>query len=110
MIFNGHTEEYIENIDEELFTEIQVMYADGLLGNKGIFDALTPITAAIFNYLRPEKSSAVAVEEIFPSVHEYTVDPSNDVDPETQVSNALIGWMSRAKGFQMNRFKNGNPN
>ena len=47
MVFNGHTRQYIDTIDEELFTEIQVMYADGLLGNKGIFDALTPVTTGI---------------------------------------------------------------
>lgn len=85
------------------------MYADGLLGNKGIFDALTPLTAAIFNYLRADNATAIKSSEIFPWVHEYSVDPSNDVDPDMQVSNALIGWMSQAKGFQMNRFKNGKP-
>jgi hypothetical protein len=40
MVFNGHTEEYVESIDEDLFAEIQVMYADSMLGNKAIFDAL----------------------------------------------------------------------
>jgi hypothetical protein len=86
------------------------MYADGLLGNKGIFDALSPITAAIFNYLRSENATAVKVDEIFPWVHEYSVDPSNDVDPETAVSNSLIGWMTQAKGFTMDKFPNGRPN
>lgn len=109
MIFNGHTEQYIEDIDEELFTEIQVMYADGLLGNKGIFDAIAPLTAAVFNYFRDEKASAIKTSEVYPWVHEYSVDPSNDVDPETAVSNSLIGWMSQAKGFKMDRFANGNP-
>lgn len=107
MVFNGHTEQYIESLDEELFTEIQVMYSDGLLGNKGIFDAITPVTTAIFNYLRNAGSPAFKPTEIFPWVHEYTVDPAFDIDPETAVSNGLIGWASQAKGFNMGLFKNG---
>jgi len=110
MVFNGHTEQYVESLDEELFTEIQVMYADGLLGNRGIFDALTPVTAAMFNYLRAENSPAIKSSEIFPCVHEYTVDPSNDVDPNVAASNGLMGWMTQAKGFRMDRFQNGRPN
>lgn len=106
MVFNGHTTEYIESLDEELFTEIQVMYADGVLGNKAIFDALAPITAAVFNYFRDPKSSAIKTTEIFPWIHEYSIDPSNDIDPATSVSNALIGYVSQAKGFRMDRFAN----
>jgi hypothetical protein len=109
MVFNGHTEQYVETIDEELFTEIQVMYADGLLGNKGVYDALAPITAAVFNYFRADNAASIKSEEIFPWIHEYGVDPSNDVDPETAVSNSLIGWMSQAKGFKMERFANVQP-
>jgi hypothetical protein len=109
MVFNGHTEQYVETIDEELFTEIQVMYADGLLGNKGVYDALAPITAAVFNYFRADNAPSIKSEEIFPWIHEYGVDPSNDVDPETAVSNSLIGWMTQAKGFEMNRFANAKP-
>ena len=81
MVFNGHTRQYIDTIDEELFTEIQVMYADGLLGNKGIFDALTPVTTGIFNYLRAQGSATIKGEQIFPWVTEYTTDPENDPTP-----------------------------
>ena len=70
MVFNGHTRQYIDTIDEELFTEIQVMYADGLLGNKGIFDALTPVTTGLFNYLRAQGSAPIKGEQIFPWVTE----------------------------------------
>ena len=42
MIFNGHTPEMVDDLDEETFAELQVMYADGLLGNKGLFDAFKP--------------------------------------------------------------------
>lgn len=110
MVFNGHTEEYIETLDEELFTEIQVMYADGFLGNKGIFEALTPVTAAVFNYMRPPNTPAVKTNEIFPWINEYSVNPDNDTPEEQIPSNGLIGFASQAKGFKIDRFKNAKLN
>lgn len=103
MVFNGHTRQYIDTIDEELFTEIQVMYADGLLGNKGIFDALTPITTGIFNYLRAQGSATIKSDQIFPWVVQYSTDPDNDQTP----SDALFTYMTQGKGFNMERFKHG---
>lgn len=108
MVFNGHTQEYIETIDEELFTEIQVMYADGVIGNKGVFDALAPITAAVFNYFRPQGASAFKVDQIFPWVQEYSVNPDTEMTPEQAASNGLLVFMSQAPGFEMTRFQNGN--
>jgi hypothetical protein len=102
MVFNGHTEQYIDTIDEELFTEISVMYADGLLGNRGVFDALAPVTTAIFNYLRTPSAPAFKMEQIFPWVHEYSTDPENDATP----SDGLVGFVSTAKGFKIDRFAN----
>ena len=108
MVFNGHTQEYIDTIDEELFTEIQVMYADGILGNKGIFDAVGPLTAAVFNYFRPQGAPAFRVEQIFPWVHEYSVNPDTEPSPAQKVSDSLLLFMSQAQGFDMARFQNGN--
>lgn len=103
MVFNGHTRQYIDTIDEELFTEIQVMYADGLLGNKGIFDALTPVTTGLFNYLRAQGSAPIKGEQIFPWVTEYSTNPDDDLN----ASDALLTYVSQAKEFRLERFKNG---
>ena len=103
MVFNGHTRQYIDTIDEELFTEIQVMYADGLLGNKGIFDALTPVTTGLFNYLRAQGSAPIKGDQIFPWVTEYSTDPAND----PSASDGLFTYVTQAKGFKIERFKNG---
>ena len=105
MVFNGHTEQYIETLDEELFTEIQVMYADGLLGNRGIYDALTPITAAVFNYFRSSNTAPIKTQDIFPWVHEYSIDPETEPTKEEKASNALLSFMSQAPGFDAEKFK-----
>ena len=105
MVFNGHTEQYIESLDEELFTEIQVMYADGLLGNKGIFDALTPITTAVYNYFRSAQSPTIQAADIFPWVQEYSINPDTVPTKEEQTNNALLTFMSQAQGFKPELFK-----
>ena len=108
MVFNGHTTQYIDTVDEELFGDIQVMYAEGMLGNKGIYDALAPVTAAIFNYFRAEGQAPYKTESIFPWVNDYFKNPDFEPKPEEQVSSNLPGYMAQAKGFKKERFKNGN--
>jgi hypothetical protein len=105
MVFNGHTEEYIDSIDEELFTEISVMYADGILGNRGIFEALAPITTAIFNYIRPANAPSYKQNQIFAWVDEYLIDPDTIPSAKENVSNALLTYMTTAQGFSMDKFK-----
>ena len=108
MVFNGHTEQYINSLDEEIFAEIQVMYADGMLGNKGIYDALAPITTAVFNYMRSEKQSAYKQEQIFPWINEYSINPDFEPTSEEVVNSSLLSYVSQARGFKRERFKNGN--
>lgn len=104
MVFNGHTTQYVDSLDEELFGDIQIMYAEGMLGNKGVFDALAPITTALFNYIRPQGAPAYRVEQIFPWINEYLINPDFEPTPEEQVSANLLGFMAQAKGFNKERF------
>lgn len=106
MVFNGHTEQYINSIDEELFGDIQVMYADGMLGNKAIFDALAPITAAVFNYLRAENAPAYRTDAIFSWINDYLKNPDFGPTETEQVNNSLLTYVTQAKGYKKERFKN----
>ena len=102
MIFNGHTEQYINSLDEELFADIQVMYADGLLGNRAIYNALTPITTALYNYMRAPNTRAYKSSEIFPWIESYSINP--DIE-DNSVNNSLLLFMTQAPNFKMDRFK-----
>lgn len=102
MVFNGHTEQYINSLDEELFAEIQVMYADGLLGNKGIFDALTPLTTAVFNYMRSSNSPPYRSHQIFPWINDYSTDPEIIDDSANQ---SLLIFLTQSPGFDKDKFK-----
>lgn len=104
MVFNGHSEEYVDTIDEELFTDIQVMYADGLLGNRGIYDALSPVTAAVFNYFRAANAKPIKTQDVFPWIHEYSVDPSTEQTKEDQINQAFFVFLSQQDGFDKGFF------
>jgi hypothetical protein len=103
MIFNGHSAESIDKIDEETFTEICVMFSDGILGNKGTFDAITPLTTAVFNYIRPSGAPAYKSENIFPWVVEYEKNPDLELPKQDMISNALLSFMMQAPGFSMEK-------
>lgn len=84
------------------------MYADGMLGNRAVFDGIAPLTTAVFNYMRPENVGAYKQSQIFPWINQYWENPDNDVGPDEQVNNALLSFVSQAKGFKKERFKNVN--
>lgn len=81
------------------------MFADGLVGNKAIYNALTPITTALYNYMRGPNTRAYNSNEIFPWIESYSINP--DID-DNQANNALLLFMTQAPNFKMDRFiKNG---
>lgn len=107
MVFNGHTEKSVSEISEEVFTEIQVMFADGILGNRGVYDSVAPLTAGVFNYIRPEGAPAYKPEQFFPWINDYFKNPDFEPTQAEQVSNSLLAYIAQAKGFSLERFKNG---
>ena len=83
------------------------MYANGMLGNRATFDAVAPLTAGVFNYIRPEGAPAYKQDQLFPWINEYWLNPDLEPTPEEKVNSALLGFMSQAKGFDKKRFKHG---
>ncbi len=81
------------------------MYADGMLGNRGVFDSIAPLTAGVFNYIRPSGAPAYKSNDLFPWINEYWLNPDNEPTKDEQVSNSLLGYIAQAKGFSKERFK-----
>jgi hypothetical protein len=106
LIFNGHTVESIDEIDEETFTDICVMYGDGVLGGKAIYDAIAPLTTAVFNYIRQPSTPAFKVDDLFPWVNEYEKNPDTEPTPQDKTNHALLMFMTNAPDFNIERFKN----
>jgi len=100
MVFNGHTQDNIDALDEQIFNEIVVMYADGLLGNKNLITTLGTLTAGVFNYMRPSNSSPYDLKGVIGSAYGYIYE-----DKEATPSDSLLTFMSQAPGFTMDKFK-----
>lgn len=100
MIFNGHTVESINSIDEETFTSIMVMYADGIIGNKGLINTIGSLTNGVFNYIRSPNTPPYSLKSIIGNVYGYMYS-----DVEISPSDALKGFISQAKGFDIKKFE-----
>jgi hypothetical protein len=99
MVFNGHTKESIDAIDEITMNEITVMYADGVIGNQGILTTLGSLVAGVFNYTRAPNTPAYNLKSILGNTYGY-IFPEVKEDP----SNSLLNFMTQAQGFSMDKF------
>jgi hypothetical protein len=100
MIFNGHTRKNIDELDEATMHELMVMYADGLIGNKGLIVGLGTLTNGVFNYMRPPNSPPYALKSILGNVYSY-IYPDKDLS----ASESLLTFMSQAPEFSVDKFK-----
>ena len=76
------------------------MYADGVLGNKGMLQIMGSLTTAVFNYMRAQHSQPYTLKSILNTTYGYLF---NDV--ELTASDSLLLFMSQAQGFSLDRFK-----
>ena len=100
MLFNGHTQQSINEIDEATFTEIMVMYSDGIIGNKKAIDVLGTLVTGVFNYIRPPNSSPYNLKGVINEVYGYLY-----AEQKQNASDSLLTFMSQAQGFSMDKFK-----
>lgn len=100
LIFNGHTQDTINALDEATMHEIMVMYADGALGNKSVSVGLGTLTAGVFNYLRASNSKTYSLKDILGVTYQYYYN-----EPEVSASDSLLLFMSQAQGFSIDKFK-----
>jgi hypothetical protein len=100
MVFNGHTIQDIDALDEATMNEITVMYADGLVGNRGLLNMQGTLVAGVFNYLRASNSQPYTLKSVLGSAYEYFYGIEK-ADP----SQSLLMFMSQAPNFKMDRFQ-----
>jgi len=100
MVFNGHTIQNIDALDEHTMSEITIMYADGLIGNRNLITTLGSLVAGVFNYIRSNNSHPYNLKSVIGSAYGYIYD-----DTEATPSDSLLTFMSQAPGFTMDKFK-----
>lgn len=91
-----------DNLDEQTFRQICVMYSDGVIGNGLVIETLGNLTAGVYNYMRPNNSQAYTLKNIIGSAYEYIYPPQ---DMTKTVNQSLLAYVSQAKGYNPTMFK-----
>ena len=104
MIFNGHTLETIEELDDVTLANIQTMYADGLVGNYGLLTQIATLTNGVFNYMRTANSPPYKLANILGSAYDYIYPPLTAEQQKAVVNDSLLAFMSQANGFDKTKF------
>lgn len=104
MIFNGHTLDTIEELDDVTLANIQTMYADGMIGNYGILTQIATLTNGVFNYMRPANSPPYKLANILGSAYDYIYPPLTEEQQKAAVNDSLLAFMSQANGFDKTKF------
>lgn len=104
MVFNGHTLDSVNALDDITFAEIQTMYADGMLGNQKTIYLLGLLVTGVFNYLKAPSSAAYELKSIIGRANDYIFPPMSESEKESTVNSNLLAFMAQAPGFDKNLF------
>lgn len=107
MIFNGHTNQSIADLDQITMLHIQTMYADGTLGNHGLLAQLAVLTTGVFNYIRPAHAAPYRLAGTLGAAHDYLYPPASQEQLAAQANDSLLAFMVQAPGFSKERFNHG---
>ena len=112
MIFNGHTQESVDNLDEETYTDIQVMYVDGVIGNKRIIQNIAETNVLIYNYLRGKNQQPYKIADFLGQANAYIF---HEPTVEEKKQAAVAQWVAllpesllRKKGMIHEQRESGN--
>lgn len=87
-----------DGIDEETFTDICIMWHDGVIGNLGILEAIGGLTAGTFNLNIAKGRAPYTLKDIMPSVHGYLYPPVSEEEQKQQVTNNLLAFAMMGGG------------
>ena len=89
-------------IDEETFTDICVMFNDGLIGNLGILEVLGTLTAGQFNKVLSKGSKGYKLKDIIPQAYDYLYPPQTEQEKKELDCSYKLGyfnWVSSKYGW-----------
>lgn len=82
-----------DSVDEERFTDICIMWADGVIGNRGLLEVLGSLTGAVYNYMRSENQRAYKLNDIIPRAHDYLYPPLTEEQKKAKVNESLLSFL-----------------
>lgn len=81
-----------DTVDEETFTDICIMYNDGMIGNIGILQTLGMHAAGHFNTVLQKGAAPYRLQDIIPTQYEYLYPPLSEEEKAAQVSKNLMAF------------------
>ena len=75
---------------------IEIMFSDGAIGNKGILLALSTLTTGNLNSKLKQGVKAFTIKDVLPSAHEYIIPPLSDEEQKAHTNRSLLAMMAMA--------------
>lgn len=75
---------------------IEIMFSDGIIGNKAILLALSTLTTGNLNAKLKQGVPPFTMSHVLPSAHEYIIPPLSEEEQQEQANNALKAFMASA--------------
>ena len=72
-------------VNEETFNDICLMFSDGLIGNYRIIETLGNLTAGVYNYMRSSNASSYKLQDIIPTVYDYLYPPLSEEEKKNSI-------------------------
>ena len=79
---------------------IEIMFADGMIGNKAVLLALSSLTTGNLNAKIQKTAKPFRMEDILPSTHDYIVPPLTEEQKREQVNNSLLSFIAMKPGSE----------
>ena len=79
---------------------IEIMYADGMIGNKAVLLALSSLTTGNLNAKIQKTARPFRMEDILPSTHDYIVPPLTEEQKRDQVNRNLLAFIASRPGAE----------
>lgn len=75
---------------------IEIMFSDGIIGNKAVLLALSTLTTGNLNAKLKQGVPPFLMSQVLPSTHEYIIPPLTEEQQAEQVNNSLKAFMASA--------------
>ena len=77
---------------------IEIMFTDGMIGNKSILLALRRLTTGNINSKLKKEAKPYKMQDVLPATHDYIVPPLTEEELAAQTNRQLLAFMATSKG------------
>jgi len=84
------------------------MYADGLIGNRGMLEVLGSLTAGQFNKVLPKGAPSYKLQDIIGRAYDYLYPPLDEKEKQAIASSQLLAFAMLSPGAPKHLFEGQN--